>query len=106
MKERNVIDAASSVGKEITNSLAALTVLLELPFGTNNPSLIPMPAATKGFDGNGFAIETIEFRLVIKRVDVRWTAVHEKKDNSFRFRSEVRPFGHERIGKIGEAILG
>src|SRR5262249_428821 len=84
--ECDIIGTPSNVWKQLPNLLSTLPVFLELPLRTSYAAFILMTAAAKSFDRNRFAVERIELRLVIKSIDVGRTAVHEQKDNRFRFR--------------------
>ena len=69
MHERDVVHAGRDVREQLGDILAALAVLLEFPFGPDDPALFFLAAATEGFDGNRFAVQRIKLRFVIKGVD-------------------------------------
>ncbi len=81
MDEGNVVDMLREVRKQVRNVLAALPVLLELPFRTDHPALVLLAAATEGLHIDGLAVERVELRLVVEGVDVAGPAIHEEKNH-------------------------
>src|SRR5262249_62097506 len=86
---------------------AALAVGLELPLRPNDTALVAVPAAAERLDGDGLAVQRIELRLVVERIDLRRPPVHEEEDDALRLRLEVRLLrGHRadvfrlRLGRV------
>ncbi len=97
----HVVYAGTNIGKEVGDLFAAFAVLLELPLGTYYPTLVSFAASTKGFHLNGFAVEGIEFRLMIECVNMTGTSVHEEEDHGLGLRFVVRVLGCERVYVLG-----
>ena len=93
----DVIDATCDVGKQVADPFPTFTVLLELPFGLDNPSLISLSASTERLDVHRLPIHSVHVWLVIERVDVTRPTVHEKKDHTLRLRSKVLRLRRKRI---------
>ena len=96
MNERDIIHMVRQVGKQIGHPFAALTILLELPLRTDHSTFILVPPTAKRFHLDCLAIQGIQLRLVIKRIDVAGPAIHEKEDDILGLRCEMRRFGHHR----------
>ena len=90
MQESNVVDVLSNMRKKIRNPLPALAVLLELPLRPNDASLIFFATAALCFDLDRLPVETVEFRLVIERVNMTGATIHEQKDHALGLGCEVR----------------
>ena len=97
--ERDVIDAGAEVGEEIADELAALAVGLEGPLGSDDAAFVLFAAAAEGFHGNSFAVEFVEFGLVLEGIDLAGAAVHEEKDDALGFGFEMRLLGREGIAE-------
>src|SRR6478752_4911521 len=82
MDKRNVVDTIAQMRKEFAYVLAALAMLSEPPPRLNNAALILVPAAAKRFYVDRFAIHADHRRLVVERVDMARTAIHEKEDDT------------------------
>ena len=65
-------------------------MLLEMPFGSNHPPLLFVATTTEGLDVNRFAVQGIEFGLVVERVDMTGAAVHEEKDHMLGLGRKMR----------------
>ena len=63
--------------KQVANPFTTLTVLFELPSRLDYSTFIAVTTTTKCFDCDRLPIHANHVGLVVKRVDVAWTAVHE-----------------------------
>ena len=90
MHERNIVDAVAQVREEIAHILAAVAPLTEFPPRLDDAALILVPATAKRFHFDRLAVHADHRRLVVERVDMAWTAVHEQKDHALRLRREQR----------------
>ena len=96
VQKRDVVDTLSKVREQIGHVLATLTVLLEVPLGSDNPTLVAMPTSAKGLHFDGFPIQGIKVGLVVERVDMARAAIHEEKNHRFRFARELGRTGRQR----------
>ena len=87
------------VRKEIAHPLAALTILLELPLGADDPALALLAAAALGLHVDRLAVEAVELRLVVERVDLARPAIHEEEDHALGLGREMRRLGRQRISE-------
>jgi hypothetical protein len=102
--EADIVGAGSDAGDVVRQHHAALAVGLEL--------------AGAGEDGGGgldegelqvlrhrrrqrLAVPFLQAGLGVEEVELTWTALHEKEDDAFGFRGEVRLLGRKRTGGIG-----
>jgi hypothetical protein len=88
------------VREKVADPLAALAVLLEFPFGSDDAALVLLAAAAERFDGDGLAVEFVELRFVIEGIDVAGAAVHEKEDDALGLSGQRRRLGRERVGEL------
>src|SRR4051812_36859675 len=100
MQERNIVDAVPEMWKQITHVLTTVAALTKIPAGLDDAALTLMSTAAKSFHFDRLAVHADHCRLVVKRVNVAWAAVHEKKDDALRLRREQWSFGCQRIGKL------
>src|SRR5579883_71437 len=100
MQKRDVIDARCQVRKEIADELTALAIAFEFPLGTNYTTLIFVAAASKRLNRDRLAVQIVQLRLVIERIDVAWSAVHEQKDHALGLGVQRRFFGSQRIAEF------
>src|SRR5438034_1309174 len=101
VNEGDVVHTSRHMRKKIAHPFAALAILLEVPFGTDNPALILLPSPAKRLHRDGFTIQLVELGLVIESVHLTRSAVHEKEDYTFRFRRKMRRLRREWVGKFG-----
>src|SRR4051812_5966952 len=87
------------MGKQLRDPLARLAVLLEAPFRADDPPLALCATATFGFDLYRLAVEGIHLRLVVERVDMAWSAIHEQEDHALGLGRVMRRLGSEWIGE-------
>ena len=74
------------VREEVADPLAALAVLLELPLRPDDPPLVLLAAPAERLDGDRLAVELVQLRLVVERVDLARPAVHEQEDDALGLR--------------------
>src|SRR5262245_9374207 len=102
MKKRHSVDVPGHVRKQLGSPGAALAVTLKAEGRLHQrPDLL---GEETGVLVEAFQLLTIaagELRLVVPRIDVAGTAVHEQPDNRLRLRDEVRRFRGERVGRSG-----
>ena len=84
VEECNVVDTAGQVREQLADPLAGLAVLMELPARLDDSPLIFVPAAAEGFDVDRFSIHADHRRLIVERVDMARTAIHEQEDDALR----------------------
>ena len=99
VQEGDVIDARGQVREQVADPLAALAVLLELPLRPDDPALVLLAAAAEGLHLHGLAVQAVQLRLVVERIDVAGPAVHEQEDHALRLGGEVRLLRRQRIGE-------
>src|SRR5688572_12637997 len=76
--------------------LATLAVLAERPLRSDHAALVLGAAAAPRVDVDRLAVERVELRLVVERVDLARAAIHEQEDDGLRARREVRRLRRER----------
>ena len=81
MDECDVINPLGQMRKQGRDMLPGLTVLGELPFRANHPSLVLLAAPPEGLHVDRLAIKGIKLRLVFKGVHVTGATIHEKEDH-------------------------
>ena len=89
MNKSDVIDMTSEIGEEIANPLSAIAVLLELPSGLDDTTLVLVSATAEGFDLNRLIVAPFHRGLVIERVDVARAPIHEQEDHAFCLGGEM-----------------
>ena len=89
MDKRDVVNAFCQMREQLADPFAALAILVKLPARLNNSALILAAAAAKCFDFDCFSIHPDHRRLVVKRVDVAWSAIHEQEDDALCFGREL-----------------
>src|SRR5689334_10705527 len=47
--------------------------------------------------GKGLAVQLVEQRLGIERIDLAWAPLHEQKNDVLRFGGKMRRFGFQRV---------
>src|SRR4051794_2654649 len=85
MDKGDVVDAFCQMREQFADPFAALAILVKLPARLNNSALVLAAAAAKRFDFDCFSIHPNHRRLVVKRIDVTWTAIHEQEDDALSF---------------------
>ena len=85
MQERDIVDTFAQLGKQVADPFAALAVLFELPSWFYDAAFVTVSATTKGFHRDRFVVHADHVRLVVKRVDLAWTAVHKQEDHRLGF---------------------
>jgi len=107
--ECDIVDMLGDVGEQIADPFATLSVLLEIPARLDDPPLVFVSTAPEGFHGDDLVVTPLHRRLVIERIDVAWSTVHEQKDDAFCFGCKVG-FGEftplRCVGIPEELILG
>ena len=117
VQERDVVDAGGEVREQVADHLAALAVGLEFPLRPDDAAFVLLATPAERLHGDRLAVEIVELRLVVERVDLARAAVHEQEDDALGLRSEVRRLRRERVrrsrGDIGsprglaeEAVAG
>src|SRR5260370_16188600 len=91
MDERDIVDARGKMGKEPADVFAGLAVLAEGPLRPDDPALAATPAPAERADGDRLAVELVELRLELERVDLARPAVHEQPDDALRLGGAVDP---------------
>ena len=97
VQERNIVNTSGQMRKQVADPFPAFTILLEIPAGLHDPSLILMTSPAKCFDFDGLIVTTLHRWLVIERVNMAGAAIHKQKDHVFRFGGEVGVLGSQRI---------
>ena len=97
MQKGNLVALRAEMREEVADVLAALTVLLELPFRAHHAAAVFLAAAAKGFHLNRLAVERIHLGLVIKRIHLARAAVHEEKNHVLRLGRQRRVLRLERV---------
>src|SRR5436305_491913 len=97
MNKRDIIDTTRKMREQVTDPLAAFTVLMEIPARFDNAPLILMAAASEGFDIDRLVVATFHGRLVVERINVAGPAIHEQEDDVLGFRSKMRCLLRKRI---------
>ena len=94
--------------EQVADALTAFAVLLEIPFRSDDASLIAMAAATERFDRDRFAVKRIELRLVIERIDMARPAVAKDEDDALRLGLQLRRLRSHRTDELrrGLSLLG
>ena len=103
--EGDVVDALAHVGKEIRDVLAALSVLLEGPLGSDDAPFVPCPTPAPGLDLDRLPVQGVEPGLVVEGVDVARTTVHEEEDHALRARREVGRLRRQRVRPARERVV-
>lgn len=85
MQERDIVDTFAQLGKQVADPFTALAVLLEFPPWLYDPTFVTVSATSEGFNGNSLVVHADHIRLVVERIDLAWTAVHEQEDHRFGF---------------------
>ena len=93
MQKGDVVDTFAQVGKQIADPLAALAILFEFPARFDDAATGAVPATSKGLDIDRLAIHADHVRLVVERIDMAWSAIHEQKNDALRFGGEMWRFG-------------
>lgn len=106
VNEGDVVHVPGKVRKKGGDCFAALSVLLEGPFGADDAALFFVAAASEGFYVNGFAVQRVQFGFVVEGVHVAGASVHEKEDDVFGFAGEMRLFWLQRAFPRGFAVGG
>jgi branched-chain amino acid transport system permease protein len=68
--------------KSDTRSIDTAYTLSTVQIG---PAFIAVPTPSKRLNGNGFVVHADHVRLVVKRIDLAWAAVHKQKDHRLGF---------------------
>jgi hypothetical protein len=104
MNECDVVDMVGHVWEKLANPLSALSVLLKVPAWFNDATLILVTTATEGFYSDDLIVTALHGGLVVKRIDVTRSTIHEQEDDAFCFRCKMglgqfSPIGSLRIAK-------
>ncbi len=92
--------------KQVADPRTAFAVLLKLPWAAEQIAGL-CELNSRLFDRQRLAVESNQFGLVVKRVDMRRTAVHEEEDDSFRPRRKMSGVTDERIAAArGGGVIG
>ena len=94
--DRQVVDALADMRKQVADRDAALAVVPEFPGAAEHVADI-VELRRMGLDLDRLPVLAVETRLGIKRVHLRWPAVHEQEDHARRLGREVRRLGRERV---------
>src|SRR5262245_19042467 len=86
--------------EQVTHQLAALAIRLELELRTDDAALVLVSPSAERLHGDRLAIERIEFRLLIKRIDVAGPAVAEDENDALGLSRVHRLFRRERVDKL------
>ena len=97
MDKRDVIDARCQMGEQIADPFSAFAVLVEIPTGLDDSTLILMTTPPKGFHVNRLIVTAFHRGLIVERIDMAGTAIHEQENDVLRFRSEMGGLGRQRI---------
>ena len=104
VQERHIIDAGRKVGEQITDPLATIPMLLEVPAGLDNPALALATTTPERLHIDRFAIHPLHCRLVIEGVDVARAAVHVEENDAGCLGIEVRILRRQRVDEFRLAI--
>src|SRR5262245_36547836 len=77
---------------------------MELPLGPDDSSVVLLSAPAECSYCNRLAVHRIKLGLVVKRIDVAWSTVHEQKNDVLRFRRQRRSLGRKRVDERRDAI--
>jgi hypothetical protein len=88
-QDAEVINSLGDFREQFANGETAFSMLSELPGRLEEVSLLRESDSWE-FEGQRFAVVTIEKGLRIKGVDVRRAALHEEKDDSFCSSGKMR----------------
>ena len=95
--ETYVVHHLAYLGKNITDPLAALAVLLEAK-RRGHQAVLRVPQRLAVNKARAFAGVLRERRLVVKRIDLRWATRHEQLNDVLGLGREVRRLWRERRG--------
>lgn len=99
--DAEIIDLLGDLGEEIAGPDAALSMLGELERGLHQRPRLPLRPEV--FARNFFSVIFFQFRFVVERIDLRWTAVGENVNDPLRPSWEV---GLSRCQRIQVAVAG
>ena len=101
MDEAQIIHVARHVREKFGDPMSRLAMPGKIPQRLHH-ALQAAPLAGVGdharvVESDHFSVLLLEERLVIERVDVAWTALHEKEDDALRTRAVMWLLGSEGI---------
>ena len=79
---------------------------LNFHFGPTTRPWFFVPAAAEGLDRDRLAVQLVQLRLVVERIDLAGTAVHEQEDDALGLRRQRRLLRSERIAELRHALGG
>ena len=81
-EQREVINMLGDIGEQIAHPCTRLTVLLEGPRALEQIAGL-RELNSRFWNGKGLAVQPDQLGLVVKGIDVGWTAVHEQEKDPF-----------------------
>ena len=103
--KRQTIDMLGNVRKQIADPSSRLPVLLELPRTLQQIARLSKLDPRLG-DRQRLTVQPNQLRLIVKRIDMRWTTMHKYKDHALDLRREMTTNFQARVIAQNRGTLG
>ena len=108
IQEAQVVDVRGDVGKQFGNMLSTLAILLEFPRRLEDPvfdDFFGLRQDTRVVKRVHLTIVPGKPTLVIERVDLAGTTLHEQEDHSLGTRCEMRLLFRKRVHRCAGLLV-